>query len=112
MQSSLIYYKTPKSAIYTLRTRLKTGFGTYHFRLVLILAILTWCYIIPIINDDLINNKKRRFEDATADILRRINADHGGRRLALNLIWKLSNYTKFQIFAIVNSIFASTKISV
>ena len=35
------------------------------------------CYIIPIINNDFINNKKRRFEDATADILRRINADHG-----------------------------------
>ena len=62
-----------------------------------------------------------RFEDATAYILRRINADlektrsflrTKTRTLALNLIWKLSNYTKFQIFTIVNSIFASTKISV
>ena len=62
-----------------------------------------------------------RFEDATADILRRINADHGEdeivpkdetRTLALNLIWKLSNYMKFQIFTVVNSIFGSTKISV
>ena len=68
--------------MHTLRTRLKTGtkfsgFGTYHFRLVLILAILT-----SVLHNSLVSEKYKepvegRFEDATADILRRINADHG-----------------------------------
>ena len=60
----------------TLRTRLKTGtkfsgFGTYHFWLVLILAILTS------VSEKYKEPVEGRFEDATADILRRINADHG-----------------------------------
>ena len=63
----------------TLRTRLKTGtkfsgFGTYHFWLVLILAILT-----SVLHNSDYQQRfvEGRFEDATADILRRINADHG-----------------------------------
>ena len=44
-----------------------------------------------------------RFEDATTDILSRINADRGSSHL--------SNYTKFRFFAIVY-FFARTKISV
>ena len=63
----------------TLRTHLKTGtkfsgFGTYHFWLVLILAILT-----SVLHNSDYQQRfvERRFEDATADILRRINTDHG-----------------------------------
>ena len=60
-----------------------------------------------------------RFEDATADILRRINADHGEDEIVPEDEDSNSssdgNYLiirNFEIFTIVNSIFAITKISV
>ena len=76
--SHIPYPSLPK-ILTLIRTRLKTGtkfsgFGTYHFWLVLILAILT-----SVLHNSDYQQRfvEGRFEDATADILRRINADHG-----------------------------------